>query len=85
MEFNELMTDSILIVKTDGRTFQIDHAIVNGRTITFDDASVPVEEGDIVEHKLPNGLVQRFRVLDHGYRAAFDDFLAGYDMKVRRL
>jgi len=85
MQFSELMTDSITIVKPDGKTFQINHAIVNGDMITFDDPSVPVEEGDIVVRNLPNRLVQRFQVLDRGYRTAFIDFPAGYDMKVRRL
>ncbi len=83
--FSGMMKDSIVIIKRDGRTFNIKHAIVNPTEILIHDAEVPVEEGDVVEHALPSGLLQRFTVLDRGYHGSFMDFPAGYDMKVKRL
>ncbi len=85
MSFKNLMTDCIDVVKPDGRRFRVSNALVEGSTVFFDDVSVPVEEGDVVEHALPNGLIQKFEVLDRGYHAAFKRIPAGYDMRVRRL
>jgi hypothetical protein len=85
MNFKDLMTDCIDVVKPDVRKFRVSNAVVEGTTVSFDDVSVPVEEGDVVEHALPNGLIQKFEVLDRGYHAAFKTILAGYEMRVRRL
>lgn len=81
-----MLRDTCTLVKADGRTFPNLIASVQPTTvILLDEDAVPVEEGDIVERALPNGLLDRFEILERGYCAARGGTPAHYQVSVRRL
>ncbi|MDB4889230.1 MAG: hypothetical protein JWL61_1085 [Gemmatimonadetes bacterium] len=81
-----MLRDKCTLVKADGRTFPTLIASVQPPTIIFlDEGAIPVEEGDILERALPNGLLDRFEILERGYFAARGSTPAHYQSKVRRL
>ena len=81
-----MLRDKCTLVKADGRAFPSLIASVQPPTIIFlDEGSIPVEEGDILERALPNGLLDRFEILERGYFAARGSTPAHYQSKVRRL
>ena len=72
------MPHIVALVKQDRRRFEQIPADVQSKTIFIDDASLPIEEGDIIERQLPNGLLERYEVADRGF---WDDH---YQVKVKR-
>lgn len=68
----------ITLIKRDGERHSAIPADVQPDIIFIDDVTVPVEEGDLIERKLPNGLLETFVVVDRGF---WDDH---YQVKVRR-
>jgi hypothetical protein len=57
----------ISLVKQDGTRINDIHAHVQPTMIFIDDAALPIEEGDRFLRRLPNGLAERYLVLDRGY------------------
>jgi hypothetical protein len=55
------------LVKQDGTRINDIYAHVQPTMIFIDDASLPIEEGDRFLRRLPNGLAERYLVLDRGY------------------
>jgi hypothetical protein len=82
--FGELMRDYVALVKKDGRRFPNVPASVQHGKIFIDDASLPVEEGDHIERELPNGLTERFLVLDRGFYKGMHDIPDHYQIQVRK-
>jgi hypothetical protein len=78
------MTDNVSLVKANGQRIENIGANVQAKKIFIDNGSVPIEEGDILERKLPNGLVERYRVMDRGYFAAFSGTPAHYQVQVQK-
>jgi hypothetical protein len=78
-------SDTITIVKPDGQRFENVKADVQPDTVFIDDGSLPLEEGDTILRELPNGLEERYTVVDRGY---FSEGLGGgsgeYQAKVRK-
>ena len=65
--FKDRAKDSITIEKQDGRSFVSNHATVQKDMIFIYDGNLPLEEGDIITHKLPNNTVEKFEVVDRGF------------------
>jgi hypothetical protein len=80
----ESMTDTVSLIKKDGRRFDNILADVQPKTIFIDDASLPIEEGDRITRKLPNNLTESYLVLDRGYYASSGSIQAHYQVKVRK-
>jgi hypothetical protein len=57
----------ISLVKQDGTRINDINAHVQPTMIFIDDASLPIEEGDRFLRRLPNGLEERYLILDRGY------------------
>jgi hypothetical protein len=55
------------LVKQDGIRVNDINAHVQPTKIFIDDASLPIEEGDRLLRRWPNGLEERYLVLDRGY------------------
>lgn len=81
---SDFMTDRVALVKANGERHEGIGASVQPSTILIDDGDVPLEEDDVVERTLPNGMVERYLVLDRGYYAAWDGPPAHYQAKVRK-
>lgn len=63
-------TETVELVKADGRRFGNITARVNSAGIRLEDTTLPVEEGDLILRPLPNGLTERFVVVNSGFQPA---------------
>ncbi len=85
MSIRSLLRERCTLVKPDGQRFS---SILSGfqvdKITLIDDAKLPVEEGDVVERKLPNGLLEEYVILDRGFYPARGGFPAMYQAKVRK-
>jgi len=84
MPFRQIMKDTVTLVKRDSRRFENIKASVQRDKIFIDDASIPVEEGDTYERKLPSNIVERYTVLDAGYYEGIAGIKAHYQSVVRK-
>jgi len=50
-----------------------------------EDGNLPVEEGDVVERKLPNGMIETYAVEERGFRKGMHSIPDHYQMKVRKV
>jgi hypothetical protein len=78
------MTDTVALVKSDGQRIESIRANVQPNKIFIADGNVPLEEGDVLERALPNGLTERYEILDRGYYGAFGGTAAHYQAKVQK-
>lgn len=78
------LSDKVTLVKQDGTTIEDIPADVQSKTIFINDASLPIEEGDVLVRDLPNGLCERFVVVERGYFSASAGFPAHYQVKFSR-
>jgi hypothetical protein len=85
MDFEDLMTDTISVLKKDGRRFEGIKASVRSTEISIVGADHLIESGDIVSRKMSNGGEETFEVIDPGFREEFFSIPAGYRMAVRKL
>jgi hypothetical protein len=84
MPFTHLLKDRVNLVKQDGRRFEGIRASVQPGKIITDTPDIPVEEGDVFERALPNGVVERYDILDAGYYAGIGGIKAHYQSSVRK-
>jgi hypothetical protein len=79
-----MYNDIVSLKKKNGEIISDIKAIVQPTKIFIDDATVPIEEGDILSRILPSGLTEEFIVEDRGFYAAFAGMDAHYQVKVRK-
>lgn len=72
------------LIKEDSSVIDNIDALFDGKTIFVDDASVCIEEGDVLERTLPNGLKEQFLVVDRGYYPETQGIPAHYQVKVEK-
>jgi hypothetical protein len=84
MSLHHFMTDLVSLIKADGRRWDGIKASVQTRKILIEDGRLPIEEGDIIERSLPNGLTERYAVLDRGFQNKFHHIPAHYQIAVRK-
>lgn len=82
--FEQMCNSIVTIIKPDGRKFENIRANVQPTKIFIHDASLPIEEGDSISRNLPNGLNERYLVLDRGFHDTFHSIQAHYQIKVRK-
>jgi hypothetical protein len=78
------MKDKLSLVKQGGDEFNDIIALVQPNLILVDDESLPIEEGDALLRKLPNGLIEKYIVVDRGFISAIGGLKAHYQIKVRK-
>lgn len=59
--------------------------IWNPGTVTVLNGTFPVAIGDLIERTLPNGVVERYEVLDPGFKPKFGGIPAHYEIKLRNV
>ncbi|WP_426343355.1 hypothetical protein ACN9MU_20175 [Pseudoduganella sp. R-32] len=85
MSFDDLMTDSVSILKADGRRFDDIPACVQSRKIFINRVEPIIEPTDLVLRKMSNGGEETFKVIDPGFHERFHDIPAGYQLVVEKL
>jgi hypothetical protein len=84
MAMNNLMNNTVRLVKCDGRSFEEIRASVQPGKIFTADAQIPIEEGDIFERDLPSGITEKYRVTDAGFYDAIGGIPAHYQSRVEK-
>ncbi len=74
----------VTVIKPDGRSFENVEAGVHSEKIFFNDPNLPLEAGDIVERSLPSGLVDKFEIVDPGFRNGSHRLPDHFRSKVKR-
>jgi hypothetical protein len=59
--------DRITLFKSNGTTIPDIPAWVQSKITFINDRKLAIEEGDFFERTLPNGLIERYQVVDRGY------------------
>jgi len=75
--------DKIRLIKSDGSSIDNISAMAQPGLICIPDEKVPVEDNDIIERRLPNGIIERWTVIDPGYYGKHPGFPA-YQCKVKK-
>lgn len=84
MSLDSLMQDKVTLEKKDGARFENIRALVQSDKIFTNDPAIPVEDGDVFEHILPNGTVERYTILDAGFRQGTRGIEPHYQSVVRK-
>jgi hypothetical protein len=59
--------DRITLLKSNGTIIRDIPAWVQTKVTFINDGTLPIEEGDLFERTLPNGLIEKYQILDRGY------------------
>ena len=84
MDHFKLSRDIVSLVKPDGTVYEEIKAIVQSTTIIIHDVKLPLDEGDIIYRKLPNGMVEAYIVLDRGFHSGIGGIPSRFVSKVKR-
>lgn len=85
MHFDSVMNDRVSLVKKDGTVIKEDiKALVSKGKIMISDALLPIEIGDHLLRKLPNGLVEDYIVEDPNFNAGVHGIKPFFNAHVRR-
>lgn len=76
--------DTVLLKKQNGEVISDIKANVQKDRIHIHDNTLPIEEGDRLVRKLPNGLEESYIVVDRGYREKFHSIDAHYQCHVQK-
>jgi nitrogenase molybdenum-iron protein alpha/beta subunit len=82
--FSEFFNAKVTLKKQNGEEYTDIPASVQSKKIFIDDVSIPIEEGDHLVRKLPNGLEEYYLVLDRGYFDQIQDIEAHYQVSVQK-
>ena len=83
--FDKLLTDTINIEKPNGKQFNNIKAKVRDKDITIHNVRLLVENEDIISRKLPNGSIEKFKVIDVNYRKGIKIIPSKYIIKYTKL
>lgn len=87
MPFKELMRDKISIFDEQGNLVASEQAanVQRGEKILTQSGNFVVDIGYLIERKLPNGHVERYRVIEPNYSAGMHGIPAHYEMNVKNV
>lgn len=80
-------TENLILHKLNNISYNVEGFVgkQNGKfTIMSEDISIPIEEEDFFERKLPNGIVEYFEVINSGYVKGISNFPDHYQTEVRK-
>jgi len=84
MSFDSLMRDKVTLIKKDGNRFENIRACVQSDKIFTNDPAIPIEDGDVFERTLPNGIVEPYTILDAGFMQGTGGIKSHYQSVVRK-
>lgn len=80
-----LPREKVSITKRDNVIIEDVEALIIGSDILIEDATIKIEEDDIINRVLPNGLEEYYLVIDNGYKSAIGSFSAHYQVKTKKI
>ena len=85
MSLQSMTNHPFTLVKNNGQRVEF-RGLLSKTTLTTFNHTLKVEEGDVVERTLPNGMLERFEVLDTGYHPGMSGAISpNYQMKVQKI
>lgn len=85
MPFQQMMTDNIKIIKSDGQEIENLRASIQSKGIYLMQSDVLVEPQDLIQRTMSNGGNETFKVIDPGFHEGVHGIPAHYQMKVQKL
>ncbi len=85
MSFDDLLTDTVSLLKQDGKKVDGIKASVQKGKIFIQRSDLVIEPGDLIRRRMSNGAEETYKVIDPGFHEAFHDIPAGYQIDVRKL
>jgi len=85
MPFDDLMTDTVSLLKQNGERADGIKASVQKNKIFIQRSDLLVETGDLIQRKMSNGAEETYKVIDPGFHEQFHSIPAGYQMDVHKL
>lgn len=85
MSFNDLMTDTVNLLKRDGKVISNISSSVQKSKIFIQRSDILIETGDLIQRSMTNGAEETYKVIDPGFHEKFHSIPAGYQMDVIKL
>jgi hypothetical protein len=85
MVFNNLLTDTVTLIKQNGATTEGIKASVQKNKIFIQGTEHLIEPRDLIQRKMSNGGEETYEIIDPGFHEKFHGISAGYQMDVRKL
>ncbi|SEN36039.1 hypothetical protein [Nitrosomonas marina] len=85
MSFDDLLTDSVKLLKKNGQIYEGIKASIQKNKIYIQRSDLLIEMGDLIQRNMSNGAEETYKVVDPGYHEKFHDIPAGYQMYVSKL
>lgn len=85
MSFDDLLTDTVVLLKKNGESIEGIKASVQKQKIFIQRSDVIIESGDLIQRKMSNGAEETYKVIDPGFHERFHGIPAGYQMDVKKL
>lgn len=85
MSFDDLMTDTVKLLKQDGGIFSDIKSSVQKDKIFIQRSDILIETGDLIQRSMSNGADETYKVIDPGFHEKFHGIPAGYQMDVVKL
>lgn len=85
MQFDDLMTDTVNVLRQNGEVVESVKASVQTDKIFIQRSDILIETGDLIQRSMSNGAEETYSVIDPGFHEKFHSIPAGYQMDVRKL
>lgn len=85
MAFNDLMTDTVNLLKKDGEVISNISSSVQKNKIFIQRSDILIETGDLIQRSMSNGAEETYKVIDPGFHEKFHSIPAGYQIDVIKL
>ncbi|SJN29722.1 hypothetical protein [Psychrobacter sp. JB385] len=85
MPFNDLMTDTVNLLKKNGEVISNISSSVQKNKIFIQRSDILIETGDLIQRSMSNGAEETYKVIDPGFHERFHSIPAGYQMDVIKL
>ena len=82
--FSDRLNDRVALAKKNGERHEDIPALVDSNIFFIVDVTLPIEEGDRFDRRLPNGLVESYVVLDPGFKMGAGGIPSHYQTQVQR-
>lgn len=82
---SHLPREKVSLTKKDKTVIENIEALFISSDILIEDATVIIEENDIINRVLPNGLEEHYLVTNNGYHSAMGSFPAHYQVKTKKI
>lgn len=85
MPFNDLMTDTVNLLKKNGEVISNISSSVQKNKIFIQRSDILIETGDLIQRSMSNGAEETYKVINPGFHERFHSIPAGYQMDVIKL